>query len=176
MFRMLILRMSFFKCKCICIGKPCFCRKRKSLYSLVPIESAFWCNLSAFTFSASEPLNECLWITFPAISQFLVYLFSSFVCLRFPSFWFTYSAVLHVQGSKKKKIHSRTQVFKTRVHTGEILSPDALFRPRAYKNRASGHKKISPDALFRPKLTKTEHLGKKKFPQWILSLRDSSSY
>ena len=82
----------------------------------MPIESAFWCNLSTFTFSASLPLNECLWITFPAISQFLVYLFNSFVCPGFPSFWFTYSTVLYVQGSKKKKkIPSRTRVFETRV-------------------------------------------------------------
>ena len=108
----------------------------------MPIESAFSCNLSAFTFSASELLNECLWITFPAISQFLVYLFSSFVCPEFPSFWFTYSVVLHVQGRKEKKIHSRTRVFKTRVHTGEIFSPNALFRPKAYKNKASGEKKF----------------------------------
>ena len=156
----------------------------------MPIESAFWCNLSTFTFSASLPLNECLWITFPAISQFLVYLFNSFVCPGFPSFWFTYSAVLHVQGSKKKKkIHSRTRFFKTRVHSGENFSPDALFRPRAYKNRASGEKKfpqldlkslkleILLGKFFPPQmlclgreLTKTEHLGKKNFPSWISSL------
>ena len=77
---------------------------------------------------------------------------------QFLSFWFTYSAVSYVQecsvfgshiqqfcmsrGVKKKKILSRTRVFKTRVHTGEIFSSDALFRPRAYKNRASGEKKF----------------------------------
>ena len=116
------------RCKCICIGKPCFCREHKSFYSLVPIESAFWCTLSAFTFSASLPLNECLWITFPAISQFLVYLFSSFVCPGFPSFWFTYSTVLYVQGSKKK-LPSRTRVFETWVLwkiKGKIFSPVEL--------------------------------------------------
>ena len=62
------------------------------------------------------------------ISQFLVHIFSSFAC----------------PGVKKKKILSRTRVFKTRVHSGENFPPDALFRPRAYKNRASGGKKISP--------------------------------
>ena len=78
---------------------------------------------------------------------------------QFPSFWFTYSAVLYVQdfpvfGShiqqfcmsrgEKKKFLERTRVLKTRVHSGENFSADALFRPKAYKNRASGEKKISP--------------------------------
>ena len=57
------------------------------------------------------------------ISQFLVHIFSSVTC----------------PGVKKKKFLSRT-----RVHSGENFSPDALFRPRAYKNRASREKKISP--------------------------------
>ena len=62
MFRMLIYwECLLLWCKCICIAKLCLCRQRNSFYSLVPIENAFWCNLSAFTFSASLPLNECLW-------------------------------------------------------------------------------------------------------------------
>ena len=88
---------------------------------------------------------------------------------QFPSFWFTYSAVLmsrisqflvHIfssfacLGVKKKKFLQRTRVLKTRVPTGEIFPPDALFRPRAKKNRAS---------------------GAEKFPQWISSLRVSRS-
>ena len=73
MFRMLI----YWEClllwfKCIYTVKLCLCRKCNSFYSLVPIENAFWCNLSAFTFSSSLPLNECLWITFLAsLSLFL---------------------------------------------------------------------------------------------------------
>ena len=116
---------------------------------------------------------------------------------QFPSFWFTYSVVLYVQecsvfgshiqqfcmsrGVKKKKILSRTRVFKTRVHTGEIFSSDALFRLRAYKNRASGEKKFPqldleslkleillgkfffpPNALFRPRAYKNRAFGGKK--------------
>ena len=72
------------------------------------------------------------------ISQFLVHIFSSFAC----------------PGVKKKKFLQRTRVLKTRVPTGEIFPPDALFRPRAKKNRAS---------------------GAEKFPQWISSLRVSRS-
>ena len=30
----------------------------------MPIENTFRCNLGAFPFSASLPLNECLWFTF----------------------------------------------------------------------------------------------------------------
>ena len=58
------------RCKCICIVKPCLCRECKSFYSLVPIKNACWRNLSAFTFSASLPVNECLWITFCACTHF----------------------------------------------------------------------------------------------------------
>ena len=58
------------RCKCICIIKPCLCRECKSFYSLVPIKNACWRNLSAFTFSASLPVNDCLWITFCACTHF----------------------------------------------------------------------------------------------------------
>ena len=73
MFRMLIYwECLLLWCKCIYIVKLCLCRERNNFYSLVPIENAFWCNLSAFTFLASLPLNECLWITFSAsLSLFL---------------------------------------------------------------------------------------------------------
>ena len=85
------------RCKCIYIVKPCLCRERNSFYSLVPIENTFWCNLSAFTFSASLPLNECLWITFSAsLSLFLsrcMHTFQFLVCLR-------------DQEKRKKKFHS----------------------------------------------------------------------
>ena len=109
------------RCKCICIVKPCLCRERNSFYSLVPIEFAFWCNLSAFTFSASLPLNECLWITFStSLSLFLskcMHTFQFLVCLHvqekkkkgIPSEWFEDCA------KQKKKIPSGTRVYKTRV-------------------------------------------------------------
>ena len=98
MFRMLIYwECVLLQCKCICIVKLCLCRERNSFYSLVLIENAFWCNLSAFTFSASLPLNECLWITFPAsLSLFLsrcMHTFQFLVCL-------------HVQEKNKNKFPS----------------------------------------------------------------------
>ena len=95
MFRMLIYwECLLLRCKCICIVKLCLCRERNSFYNLVPIENAFWCNLSAFTFSASLPLNEGLWITFSAS----LYLFLS-KCMH----TFQFLVCLHVQEKKKKK-------------------------------------------------------------------------
>ena len=90
------------RCKCICIVKPCLCRERKSFYSLVPIEIAFWCNLSAFTFSVSLPVNDCLWITFCACTHFSFW----FACMsrktkKNPSEWFEDWAK---QNKKKTKI------------------------------------------------------------------------
>ena len=112
MFRMLIYwECLLLRCKCICIVKLCLCRERNSFYNLVPIENAFWCNLSAFTFSASLPLNEGLWITFSAS----LYLFLS-KCMH----TFQFLVCLHVQEKKKKSqwnssfIHSSSTTVNTK--------------------------------------------------------------
>ena len=92
----------FLRCNCICIVKPCLYRKRKSFYSFVRTENAFWCNVRVFTFSASLPLNECLWITFAVSQQVHAHVLVSGL-FAWPG------------KKKKKKFPSRTQVFETRV-------------------------------------------------------------
>ena len=108
MFRMLIYwECLLLWCKCICIVKLCLCRERNNFYNLVPIENAFSCNLSAFTFSASLPLNECLWIIFSAsLSLFLnrcMHIFQFLVCQ-------------HVQGKKKKNFLVELEFHRLEFH------------------------------------------------------------
>ena len=100
---------------------------------------------------------------------------------QFLNFWFTYSAVLYVQGSKKKKnslvelkslkleffeklreknFPSGTRVFETRVLLGKFFPLNALFRPRVYKNRAL-RKKNFPS---RTRVFETRVLLEKFFP------------
>ena len=102
------------RCKSICIVKPCLCKERNS-YSLVSIKNAFWCNLTAFTFSVSLLVTKCLWITFCATilacpgktnkyknPQWMVWGLSNYHSRA-------------KQNKKKKKFPSGSRVYKTRV-------------------------------------------------------------
>ena len=106
---------------------------------------------------------------------------------QFPSFWFTYSAVLYVQdfpvfglpiqqfcmsrGIKKKKFPSRTRVFETRVLwkiEGKIFSPVEL---ESLKLEFYWVKFFPSMLCLGREPTKTEHWGNKISPVELESLK-----
>ena len=126
MFRMLIYwECLLLWCKCICIVKLCLCRQRNSFYSLVPTENVFWCNLSAFTFSASLPLNECLWDYILNFSISVSQQVHAHILV---------SGVPACLGKKKKKNFPKTRVPLGKTERAIYLKQSLPARPGGEKN------------------------------------------